>query len=200
MMKIRTDFLEQLEKELAALQVKVSRAHSKEELLGILNSLLTDSPTPTIALENRSLIQALNLEKELQKENRKILGFDPQSKKDHLREKDWEAVRNIDIGIGGADYALADTGTMVLFSSKSGGRWVSLAPTIHICLLPQDRILPSLDDLFSVLPLSGNGAIPMSAITFITGPSRTADIELTLVMGAHGPKELHVVILLFPLV
>ncbi|MBA4393113.1 MAG: hypothetical protein C0407_06135 [Desulfobacca sp.] len=196
-MKTRIDLLEQLEKELTALRVKVYRAHSQEELLGIVDSVVAPSPAPIIALESRALIQSLDLEEVLKKGNRRIGPLHPTDRKTALMEKDWEAVQNVDIGIGGADYALADTGTMVLFSSQSGGRWVSLAPTIHICLLPVERILPSLDDLFSILSLPGNEASPGSAITFITGPSRTADIELTLVMGAHGPKELHVVTLLF---
>lgn len=197
-MKTRTDLLEQLEKELAALQVKVYRAHSKEELLGILDTLLTISQGPIVALENRSLIQDLDLEKMLSQENRRIVGFQQDDRRKTPREKDWEAIRAVEFGIGGADYALADTGTLVLFSARSAARWISLAPEIHIVLLPVERILPSLDEVFAQLSLSGDLSSFGSAITFITGPSRTADIELTLVMGAHGPKELHVVTLLFP--
>ncbi len=197
-MKTRTDLLEQLEKELAALQVKVYRAHSKEELLVILDTLLTVSQGPTVALENRSLIQDLDLEKMLSQENRRIVGFQQADRRKTPREKDWEAIRAVEFGIGGADYALADTGTLVLFSAQSAARWISLAPEIHIVLLPVERILPSLDEVFAQLSLSEDLSSFGSAITFITGPSRTADIELTLVMGAHGPKELHVVTLLFP--
>lgn len=197
-MKTRTDLLEQLEKELAALQVKVYRAHSKGELLGILDTLLTVSQGPTVALENRSLIQDLDLEKMLSQENRRIVGFQQADRREKPREKDWEAIRAVEFGIGGADYALADTGTLVLFSAQSTARWISLAPEVHIVLLPVERILPSLDEVFAQLSLSEDLSSFGSAITFITGPSRTADIELTLVMGAHGPKELHVVTLLFP--
>ncbi len=197
-MKTRTDLLDQLENELTALQAKTYRAGSKEELLDILDSLLSASSAQRVALENRSLIHALNLEKELQKEGRHLLGFTPKERKGILREKDWEEVRTIEVGIGGADYALADTGTLVLFSANSSGRWVSLAPDIHIVLLPLGRILASLDEVFDRLSLAKDLSSLGSAVIFITGASRTADIELKLVMGAHGPKELHVVTLLFP--
>ena len=197
-MRTRTEILEQLEKELKALQAKTYRAASREELSGILDSLLLDSHSEKVALENRPLIHDLNLEEALQKEGRKLLGLNLEDRKAALKEKDWEAVRTIDVGISGADYALADTGTLVLFSAGSSGRWVSLAPTIHIVLLPVERILPSLDELFDELKRAGNLSSLGSAVIFITGASRTADIELKLVMGAHGPKELHVVTLLFP--
>lgn len=196
-MKTRTDLLEQLENELTALQAKTYRADSKEELVGILDSLLTASSARRVALENRSMIHDLNLEKELQKEGRHFLGFTPGDRKGALKEKDWEAVRTSDVGIGGADYALADTGTLVLFSANSSGRWVSLAPDIHIVLLPLERILASLDEVFDRLSPVEDLSSFGSAVIFITGASRTADIELKLVMGAHGPKELHVVTLLF---
>ncbi|MGC1402875.1 MAG: LUD domain-containing protein [Thermodesulfobacteriota bacterium] len=197
-MKTRTDLLIQLENELTALQARTYRAGSKEELLEILDSLLSASSAQRVALENRSLIHDLNLEKELQKEGRDLLGFSPRDRKGVLREKDWEAVRISDVGIGGADYALADTGTLVLFSAKSSGRWVSLAPDIHIVLLPVERILASLNEILDQLSLEKDLSVFGSAVIFITGASRTADIELKLVMGAHGPKELHVVTLLFP--
>jgi L-lactate dehydrogenase complex protein LldG len=197
-MKTRTDLLEQLEAELKALQAKTYRAGSKEELLAILDSLLTGPSSQKVALEHRSLIRELNLETELQKEGRHLLAFDPEDRKSALREENWAAVRTVEVGIGGVDFALADTGTLVIFSARSSGHWISLAPDIHIVLLPVDRILSSLDEIFDRLTLTGNLSVLGSAVIFITGASRTADIELKLVMGAHGPKELHVVTLLFP--
>ena len=198
-MKIQTDLLEQLEKELGELQVKTYRAESREDLLKTLEALLTASHSQNVALENRALIQELNLEETLQKEGRHLLGFNPKDRKAMLRETDWKLVQTIEAGLGGADYALADTGTLVLFSKNSSGRWISLVPKIHIVLLPVECILSSLDELCFKLDLAGDLSSFGSAITFISGPSRTADIELNIVMGAHGPKELHVVTLLFPI-
>ena len=96
-----------------------------------------------------------------------------------------------DAGITGADYALADTGTLVLLSSPQEARLVSLLPPWHIAVVPRDRILTGLDELFSVLP---HPAEQTSSMVLITGPSRTADIEQILVRGVHGPGQITVVV------
>ena len=96
-----------------------------------------------------------------------------------------------DIGITSADYALADTGTLVLLSSAEEARMISLLPPMHLAVVPRDRILTGLDELFSVLPRPD---LKTSSMVFITGSSRTADIEQILICGVHGPGELHVVI------
>jgi L-lactate dehydrogenase complex protein LldG len=101
-----------------------------------------------------------------------------------------------DIGISGVDYALADTGTLVLFAGELQPRSVSLLPPVHVAIVRPQQILPELSDLFPLLQGESNGLRNLSsAITFITGPSRTADIELKLVVGVHGPQELHVLML-----
>jgi L-lactate dehydrogenase complex protein LldG len=96
--------------------------------------------------------------------------------------------------VSGVDHAIADTGTLVLLARTGQARSVSLLPPVHVAVVRPGQILSSLDDLFPVLRHDGNGELA-SAVTFITGPSRTADIELTLVVGVHGPQELHVVLL-----
>lgn len=95
------------------------------------------------------------------------------------------------VGITSAQYALALTGTLVLLSSDEEQRLVSLLPPAHIAVLPASRILVNLDELFLRVPLPADVT---SALVFITGPSRTADIEQILVRGVHGPGEVHVVI------
>lgn len=95
------------------------------------------------------------------------------------------------VGITSADYALADTGSLVLLSSAAEARMISLLPPAHIAVLPAARILTGLDELFSELP---NPAEATSSMVLITGPSRTGDIEQILVRGVHGPGELTVVV------
>ena len=68
---------------------------------------------------------------------------------------------------------------------------ISLLPPVHIAVVPRERILTGLDELFTVLP---DPSSVTSAMVLITGPSRTADIEQILVRGVHGPGEIHVVI------
>jgi L-lactate dehydrogenase complex protein LldG len=102
-----------------------------------------------------------------------------------------EPCATAEVGITSADYALADTGTLVLFSSPEEARMISLLPPAHIAVVPKDRVLTGLDELFAREPLPGERS---SSMVLITGPSRTADIEQILVRGVHGPGELHVVI------
>ncbi len=103
-----------------------------------------------------------------------------------------DAIAAIDVGITSADYALADTGSLVVFTESSESRLLSLLPPCHIAVIEESRIVPSLDDVFRLRPLPGDNS---SAVVIITGPSRTADIEMRLVRGVHGPGEIHVIII-----
>ena len=97
----------------------------------------------------------------------------------------------VDVGITSAQAGIAETGTLVLDSSKERNRLVSLVPPVHIAILDASKIFLTLGEALAALQ-SGPELSP--AITFITGPSRTADIELTLTLGVHGPQELYVII------
>ncbi|MGH9673570.1 MAG: LutC/YkgG family protein, partial [Bryobacteraceae bacterium] len=102
----------------------------------------------------------------------------------------WRAAcASADVGITGADYALADTGTLVFFSSAEEPRLVSLLPPVHLAVVARERLLTGLDELFTLIP---DPAEVSSSLVFVTGPSRTADIEQILVRGVHGPGEIHV--------
>ena len=96
-----------------------------------------------------------------------------------------------DAGITSADYALADTGSLVMLSSPREARMISLLPPLHLAVVPRSRLLSGLDELFSILP---DPEAQTSAMVLITGPSRTADIEQILVRGVHGPREVHVLL------
>lgn len=102
-----------------------------------------------------------------------------------------ELFDEVDAGLTRADCAIADTGMLVLLSSSSQPRTLSLVPPINICLVDTDRMHA---DLPSALR-AGNwaGGMPTNVI-FVSGPSKTADIQQTLAYGAHGPKELVVIL------
>jgi L-lactate utilization protein LutC len=102
-----------------------------------------------------------------------------------------EAIATTEVGITSADYALADTGSLVIFTESHESRLLSLLPPCHIAIIESSRIVPSLDDVFRLRPSPGEQS---SAMVVITGPSRTADIEMRLVRGVHGPGEIHVII------
>ena len=98
-----------------------------------------------------------------------------------------------DVGVSNAQWGIAETGTLVLTSDEEKHRLVSLVPPVHVAILREEKILPNLDEALARVHHEETDAMSR-AITWITGPSRTADIELTLVVGVHGPRELHVIL------
>ena len=95
-----------------------------------------------------------------------------------------------DVSITGCEALVARTGSMVLSSSQPVGRTVSVYAPVHICIAYTSQIVFDIKDALLVLKNKYGAAIP-SMITFATGPSRTADIEKTLVVGVHGPAEVY---------
>jgi L-lactate dehydrogenase complex protein LldG len=112
------------------------------------------------------------------------------------RETHRTAAAQAEIGVTGVDWALAETGTLVLVSGRGRPRSTSLLPATHVAVFGRDRLVESLEQVGIMLEaLHAEPARTMSGavINFITGPSRTADIELTLTRGVHGPKEVHAI-------
>jgi len=109
------------------------------------------------------------------------------------RREALAALDPIPMGLTGADAGLAESGSIVLSSGPGRGRLASLMVPIHVAVLRCDRMVFSLSDLFRLRP--DLAAMPGSNLVCITGPSRTADIEMTLSRGVHGPREVHVVLL-----
>jgi L-lactate dehydrogenase complex protein LldG len=100
-------------------------------------------------------------------------------------------VFSFDIGISGAQAGIAETGTLLLDSSRERHRLVSLVPPVHIAILDASQIVTTLGEALSLMR-QDEAVSPI--VTLVTGPSRTADIELTLAIGVHGPQELFVII------
>lgn len=100
---------------------------------------------------------------------------------------------NIEIGITSCEYLVAHTGSVMVSSDQKGGRQMFVYPPIHIVVAKRNQLVGFLENAYSNLTQKYNEELP-SHIALITGPSRTADIEKTLVLGAHGPQELHVFI------
>ncbi len=101
------------------------------------------------------------------------------------------------MGITGADYAIAETGSVVVLPRRGLSRLVSVVPPVHVAIVRPSDLLGTLDDLFALRRLEyvRNGGDMGSYLNLITGPSRTADIEQTIVVGVHGPREVHMVLL-----
>lgn len=105
------------------------------------------------------------------------------------------AAAKADVGITWADYAVAYTGSLALFSDPLQGRSVSLLPPSHIAIMKQDAILPTMSSVIRHLSdRHGKNDLP-AAVEFITGPSRTSDIEMDLSIGVHGPFRVWVIVI-----
>lgn len=96
------------------------------------------------------------------------------------------------VGITGCFCAIAETGTLMLLSGPETAATTSLLPETHIAVVPVSRIVPAMEEGFALLRAE-HGELPR-AVNFVSGPSRTGDIEQTIVLGAHGPYRVHLIL------
>jgi L-lactate dehydrogenase complex protein LldG len=97
------------------------------------------------------------------------------------------------VGITGSFCAIAETGTLMLLSGAATHPATSLLPDTHIAIVRRSRLVRSMEDGWDLLRRE-HGSLPRQ-VAFVSGPSRTADIEMTLVLGIHGPYRVHVILL-----
>lgn len=102
---------------------------------------------------------------------------------------DKHAMEQCDVGISECDALIAQTGTVLVTSKTAGGRALSCLPPHHVVIARREQMVADLPAAFALVKQRHWANYP-SMISFITGPSRTGDIERILVLGAHGPKKL----------
>ena len=100
------------------------------------------------------------------------------------REISADETYEFDAGVTEVDYAVAETGSLVIRHRPEHGRLLSLVPFVHVAVIQPKNFVPDLIDLFETLAREGTG----SGTTIISGPSKTADIEMNTVFGVHGPN------------
>ena len=106
---------------------------------------------------------------------------------------DKQLLEACDAGVTTCEALISQTGSLLVSSATSGGRGLSILPHVHVVVATLDQIVPTLGDALHQARERHAGRLP-SMLSFITGPSRTGDIERILVLGAHGPKELFVIL------
>jgi len=106
-------------------------------------------------------------------------------------DKDFEQA---EVGFTLCEALIARNGSILISNGNAAGRRLSIYPNVHIVLAYTSQLVMDINDAFKLLKIKYGNSQP-SLISTITGPSRTADIEKTLVLGAHGPKELFVFLL-----
>jgi L-lactate dehydrogenase complex protein LldG len=102
-----------------------------------------------------------------------------------------EVARKADVGLSTAEWAVAETGTLVLEGGPGMGRSVTLLPPTYVAVVPVGKVLRTVPE--AVEKYAGNGDLPAN-VCFHTGPSRSGDIEMSLFVGMHGPGDVHVVL------
>lgn len=110
-------------------------------------------------------------------------------------ESDEDSLQQISVGITGCEFLIARLGS-IMVSSKTSRR-LNVYPEIHVVIAYMNQLVDDLKDAFVAVQTKYSGKLP-SMLSVITGPSRTADIEKTLVMGAHGPRELFLILVETP--
>ena len=142
-----------------------------------------------------SLVKSLNLKNRFKEISVPIYftEFSNPEEKTDLKERILHAF----MGITSADFCIADSATMVLKTHPGQARSVSLAPPIHVAVISLEQILADLTELYALLrkDLTPDSAGLTRCMTFITGPSKTADIEATMVYGVHGPREVYIYVI-----
>ncbi len=179
--------ISEFEKEFTAVGGVFVKTKGKEEALSYIQNLLKERNIENCVVWNEPFVNEI------------IRGLKDIKVTDTLTGvKEWRnAAINSGVGITTADYAISNTGTIVLKTGKGKSRLASLLPPLHICVIDKNKFVSDISEIFeSIRNISTESKMEFltTCLTFITGPSRTVDIELTLTIGVHGPKEIYVVI------
>jgi L-lactate dehydrogenase complex protein LldG len=196
------DLLAKFEAELTKVAGIAHRAADRQELEAILETILSHANATSVVLSRNPLLGELNLEERLRAWGKATSVWQPSGAGDAPGAGDAflkvsaKASFAATVGITGVEFALAETGSLVVTSWTEGAQLASLAPPVHVALYRRSQLVASLDEVLERLPMARapEQAVPGRSVVFITGTSRTADIEQILIRGVHGPGELHAIL------
>jgi len=161
-----------------------------EEALGGIRDLVAEAGYRRVAVSDHEICRRYRLAQRLSELLPEVSVWreEGDAEMQGSRRQNSRQLAQADLSITGADFLIAESGT-VLISSTGASRQISLLPTAHLALATPDQIYPDLAAVFQQLGTAPEeGRLP-AALTMITGPSRTADIEKVLIKGAHGPMR-----------
>ena len=170
---------------------EVIRCSNSEDAFEYVESVVSNLDAKNIVITSQKSISDVGLDK-LSEEDIDVVTVNSRDemKPGYMRAKALQA----DVGVTGVEFAVAETGTAVLSSDSETGRLVGLAPPVHIVIVKRGQILPSLDELFLLRKWQSVNGLAPQYTNLISGPSRSADIEYTLVTGVHGPGDVRMVL------
>jgi L-lactate dehydrogenase complex protein LldG len=196
------ELLPRFEAELTKVAGIAHRAANRQGLEEILETILSHANATSVVLSRNPLLAELNLEPLLRAWGKGISVWPPSGAGgapvagDASLRVFAEASFAATVGITGVEFALAETGSLVVTSWTEGAQLASLAPPVHVALYRRSQLVASLDEVLKRLPVARapEQALPGRSVVFITGTSRTADIEQILIRGVHGPGEVHAIL------
>lgn len=187
---------ERFEAELESLGCNSHRVSSTLELEEKLCTILGQFHAQSVVLSRNPVLFQFRVDKMLEGRGLRVVRW-PESKAEGPGNSSFQGeCFEAGVGITGVDFALAETGSLVLTSLTEGSQLTSLAPPVHIALYRRSQLRASLDEVLKDLPVACNPSksSPARSVVFISGTSRTADIEQILVRGVHGPRSVHAIL------
>lgn len=167
----------------------VYRVKNYEEALAKLSEIAQAENLKKVMTSTDEIIRQLNLSSWAANKGIKVMT--PLDYADRNSFKD-AVFLEADAGITGADFAVAESGTLGIIHRKDQARLISLAPILHIAIVPIERLVPTYENVISQV-FADKNSLP-SQFVFITGPSMTGDIQGVLFKGMHGPRKLMVIL------
>lgn len=191
--------LEDAASALATTGWKVHRAETIEDVGDVVASICHEIDAKDALRSGHEVLDEAQIHAALERQgvNLSDMTLDEEMSDDehkNMRASHRKEVFRTDVGITGGDYVIAETGTLVIHPRKGISRLTSLAPPVHIAVMKRGQVLPTLDELFLLEHVDIHSGNRHAAMNLISGPSRTGDIEATIVHGIHGPVETHIVL------
>jgi L-lactate dehydrogenase complex protein LldG len=168
----------------------VHRVQDNREALARLTEIVQSEKITGVMASNDDVVRPLDLPAWGRKNKVKVFNARHFNDRSSFVNAVFEEVQ---AGITGTDFAVAESGTIGLIPNRDHARLISLAPIHHIAIVPLSRLVPVYENATEAL--FGKGKSPPSHFTFITGPSMTADIRATPFKGMHGPAKLEIILI-----
>ena len=193
------DLAARLQRELEGVGGHVARVRHAAEAAQYVTRLAEEKGAEVVVRWQSDLLDTLEIDDALQGVGTEVHTASPPSEAEAAdrRQELRDLLARADLGLSGVDAVIAETGTLMLQAQPGQMRGVSLLPPVHVAVARTDQVVATFADALRTVRQSGEDMQQnlTSCISFVTGPSRTGDIELKLTVGVHGPGEMHLILL-----